>query len=103
MRSVLGGVQPLTLGCDLVHSSARNQGGCWNFPSWLRIPSGFWLTRTRVLFAKGMGADKVNAERMPWNVLDILFDGNLPALEMALLLKRLADHTGLASAFDLGP
>ena len=59
------------------------------------------LGRIRILFAERMGANEINTQRVPRNVLDILFDGNLPGLEMALL-ERLADHAGLASAFDLG-
>ena len=46
------------------------------------------LGRIRVLLAKGTGTNEINAECVPWNVLNILFDGNLPALEMALLLKE---------------
>ena len=60
------------------------------------------LGRIRVLLVERMGTDEIDAWGVPWNVLDILLDGNLPTLEMACL-KRLADHTGLASAFDLGP
>ena len=60
------------------------------------------LGRIRGFLAERTSTDKIDAQGVPWNVLDILFDGNLPALEMALF-KRLADHTGLASAFDLGP
>ena len=85
----------------------------WDFndlkPSGCRINHGHAvefhmsvLGRIRILLAKWTGTDEINAQRMPQNVLDILLDGNLPALEMALL-KRLADHAGLASAFDLGP
>ena len=60
------------------------------------------LGRIRVLLAERISTDEIDTEGVPWNVLDILFDGNLPALEMALL-KRLADHACLASSFDLGP
>ena len=60
------------------------------------------LGRIRILLAERTSADEIDAQGVPRNVLNILLDGNLPALEMALL-KRLADHTGFASAFNLGP
>ena len=60
------------------------------------------LPTIRVLLAERISTDEIDTEGVPWNVLDILFDGNLPVLEMALL-KRLADHAGLASSFNLGP
>ena len=59
------------------------------------------LGRIRVLFAERISTDEIDTEGVPWNVLNILFDGNLPALEMALL-ERLADHACLASSFNLG-
>ena len=55
----------------------------------------------RVLLAERTGADEINAQGMPWKELNILFDRNLATLEMAFL-QRLANHAGLASAFDLG-
>ena len=83
----------------------------WDFndlePSGCRINHGHTvefhmsvLDRIRVLLAERMSTNEIDTEGVPWNVLDILFDGNLPALEMALL-KRFPDHTGPASAFDL--
>ena len=60
------------------------------------------LGRIRILFAERIGADEIDTWGVPRNVFNILLDGNLPALEMALF-QRLADHTGLASALNLGP
>ena len=43
------------------------------------------LPTIRVLLAERISTDEIDTEGVPWNVLDILLDGNLPALEMALL------------------
>ena len=51
-------------------------------------------------FTKGSGPNEVKAQGVPRNVFHIGLDRDLAAFDVAFL-KRLADHTGLASVFNL--
>ena len=42
------------------------------------------LGRIGILLAKRVGTDWIDTQRVPGNVLNILFDGNLPTLEVAV-------------------
>ena len=59
------------------------------------------LGRIRVLLAKRMATNEINAWGVPRDAFDVRLDRHLATLDVPLF-QRLAYHAGLASAFDLG-